>query len=120
MQESARKDIERAFGVLQARFNIVREPARSWSVAHLSNIMKTCIILHNMIVEDERDTYKRRVKIDDYDTSSYTVAPSHNRGDTAQNHVFISRLNEIRDSSTHIQLQNDLVQHLWEEHGNSN
>ena len=53
MQESARKDIERAFGVPQARFNIVRAPARSWSLAHISNIMKTWIILQNMIVEDE-------------------------------------------------------------------
>ena len=27
IQESARKDIERAFSALQARFNIAREPA---------------------------------------------------------------------------------------------
>ncbi|XP_039685073.1 uncharacterized protein [Medicago truncatula] len=59
-QESCRKDIERAFGVLQARFKIIREPACLWDIADLDIIMRSCIILHNMIVEDERDTYAQR------------------------------------------------------------
>ena len=53
-QESTRKDVERAFGVLQARFAIVRGPARFWHRETLKDIMKACIILHNMIVEDEQ------------------------------------------------------------------
>jgi hypothetical protein len=56
-QESTRKDVERAFGVLQARFAIVRGPARSFDHEMLKNIMIACIILHNMIVEDERHLY---------------------------------------------------------------
>ncbi|XP_057779598.1 uncharacterized protein LOC130998183 [Salvia miltiorrhiza] len=52
-QEAARKDIERAFGVLQARWAVVRNPARSYFKEDLRNIMLTCIILHNMIIEDE-------------------------------------------------------------------
>ncbi|XP_028122728.1 uncharacterized protein LOC114319867 [Camellia sinensis] len=55
MQEACLKDVERAFGVLQARFNIISVPARSWSDEDLYYIMKKCIILHNMIIEDERD-----------------------------------------------------------------
>ncbi|CAL5441083.1 unnamed protein product [Camellia sinensis] len=55
IQEACRKDVEKAFGVLQARFNIVSVPARGWSDENLYNIMKTCIILHNMIIKDERD-----------------------------------------------------------------
>ena len=54
MQEAARKDIERAFGVLQSRFAIVRGPSCFWDKWSLKNIMTCCVILHNMILEDER------------------------------------------------------------------
>ncbi|KAF8400429.1 hypothetical protein HHK36_013727 [Tetracentron sinense] len=54
-QKSARNDVELAFGVLQARFVIVRGPTRFWKCETLKDIMKACIIIHNMIVEDERD-----------------------------------------------------------------
>ncbi|XP_057249926.1 uncharacterized protein LOC130591050 [Beta vulgaris subsp. vulgaris] len=56
-QEGARKDVERAFGVLQSRFAIVRKPSLAWDEEILNDIMLSCIIMHNMIVEDERDTY---------------------------------------------------------------
>src|ERR1044072_6673009 len=56
-QEGARKDVDRAFGVLQSRFAIVRGPSRFWHVDTMKSIMDACIILHNMIVEDERDGY---------------------------------------------------------------
>jgi len=46
--------------VLQTRFKIIHEPARLWDIADLGIIMRSCIILHNMIVEDERDTYAQR------------------------------------------------------------
>jgi hypothetical protein len=41
--------------VLQARFAIVHQPARLFNVCDIKEIMKTCIILHNMIIEDEGD-----------------------------------------------------------------
>jgi hypothetical protein len=43
-QESARKDVERVFGVLQSR-EIVRHPGMTWSI----EVMTTCVIMHNMI-----------------------------------------------------------------------
>uniref|UniRef100_A0A0D3AN90 No apical meristem-associated C-terminal domain-containing protein n=1 Tax=Brassica oleracea var. oleracea TaxID=109376 RepID=A0A0D3AN90_BRAOL len=50
-------DVERAFGVLQARFAIVKNPALFCDKVKIGKIMRACIILHNMIVEDERDGY---------------------------------------------------------------
>ncbi|KAK2659762.1 hypothetical protein Ddye_006295 [Dipteronia dyeriana] len=52
-QEAVRKEVERAFGVLQSRWHIIKGPASIWNAKDLGKIMKTCIILHNMIIENE-------------------------------------------------------------------
>lgn len=52
-QEGAKKDVERAFGVLQARWGIVKQPARSWHLDRVHTFLMACIVLHNMIIEDE-------------------------------------------------------------------
>ena len=54
-QEVVCKDVERCFGVLQTKLAIVQNPARHWSLEFINDIMHTCCILHNMIVEDEQD-----------------------------------------------------------------
>lgn len=53
-QEGRRKDIERAFGVLQAKFHIVALPSRLWKQAEMTDIMYACVIIHNMVVEEKR------------------------------------------------------------------
>jgi len=52
-QQLARKDIERAFGVLKQRWHIIHHPAHACHLKKLRNIMYTYIILQNMILEDE-------------------------------------------------------------------
>ena len=49
--------------MLQARFVIVHGPARFFYGEMLQDIMKTCVVLHNMIVEDERDV-NEEMKLD--------------------------------------------------------
>jgi hypothetical protein len=110
MQEAARKDVERAFGVLQARFAIVKGPARFWDADTLSYIMKTCIILHNMIVEDEREE-----GIFDYDydqgNTSTVIIPNSSRA------ARLARNVELHDRQKHHELRKDLVEHIWNEYG---
>ncbi|CAL8139199.1 unnamed protein product [Prunus armeniaca] len=49
------KDVEKCFGILQARWLIIRDATCMFDEEVLRSIMMTCIILHNMIVEDEYD-----------------------------------------------------------------
>ena len=50
-QEGARKDVEREFGVLQAKWHIVARSSRFWLKQSMRKIMGCCVILHNMMVE---------------------------------------------------------------------
>ena len=115
-QESTRNDVERAFGVLQARFAIVRGPTRFFKQETLKDIMTACIILHNMIVEDERHTYSQAADFifDWIDECSSEPILHNEMPDLA---TFIHRLHCIRDRETHSQLQSYLVEHLWQLHG---
>lgn len=47
--------MDHAFGVLQVQFAITCGLAHLWSRSTSNYIMKTYIILHNMIIEDEHD-----------------------------------------------------------------
>jgi hypothetical protein len=104
-QEAAQKDIERAFGVLQARFAIVRGPSRFWDNGTL--IMTTCVILHNMIIED--DKYLNLEFF--FDNVGTCVKPSKNP-DKIQETV-----RNIKNRATHRRLKEDLIRYHWRRHG---
>jgi len=115
-QEGARKDVERAFGVLQARFNIVRRPARSWSTRIIGLIMKACVILHNMIVEDEGEMAKESIDLNAIPGESIVLPPEVQKA-TNSNPCFndVRRRNSaICAHSVHTQLKDDLIEHIWQ------
>lgn len=51
-QEVARKEIERAFGVLQGKFQFTARPIHLFKMNDICLRMATCIVLHNMCVSD--------------------------------------------------------------------
>jgi hypothetical protein len=112
-QESARKDVERAFGVLQSRFAIIRGPARAWHMETLKYTIYACIILHNMIVEDERHTYGGDFDYS-YDNVDNNIATSETfNGPHPNLATRLQRRANIREKRVHRQLQTDLVENIW-------
>nr|GEY26860.1 probable galacturonosyltransferase-like 3 [Tanacetum cinerariifolium] len=108
-QESAWKDVERAFGVLQGRWGLIQQPARAYEVNTLRRIMYAGIIKHNMILEDQNMSIvdlnhvysnptrtKQRMWIDRCETQR-------------------RKAKELRDRDTHISLQQKLMNHMWRE-----
>ena len=119
-QEHVRKDVERAFGVLQARFAIVKNPALFWDKAKIGKIMRACIILHNMIVEDERNGYTQ------YNLAEFIQGEengsSHVESDFDRDNIngvanTMDARARIRDKPMHQQLKHDLVEHIWRQFG---
>jgi hypothetical protein len=47
--------MEHAFGVLQSRWAIVCHLMRTWNIELMWVVMTACVIIHNMIVDDEHD-----------------------------------------------------------------
>ena len=47
--------MERCFNVLQSRWGIILNPSRQWDLNTIKGILMTCVIMHNIIIEDERD-----------------------------------------------------------------
>ncbi|XP_018509885.2 putative nuclease HARBI1 [Brassica rapa] len=117
VQEATRKDVERAFGVLQARFAIVKNPVKTLDKAKISKIMRACIILHNMIVENVRDGYGTLFDISDFEEGDVTrsLRLETNRP-TNLNTIFPIR-NDVRDTRIHEHLKMDLIEHIWNKFG---
>ena len=77
-RESVRKDVERAFSVLQARFVIHCGPARLLNEEEIGVIMRVCVILHNMIVDDKQDNYELAFDYDVVEGTALEPIVNHN------------------------------------------
>ncbi|XP_071694918.1 uncharacterized protein [Rutidosis leptorrhynchoides] len=107
-QASARNDVERTFGVLQGRFAILKTPARVMSVNKMRRIMYSCIVMHNMIQEDNGfalSTWEQE----------WLDKPENRPRRNIRRRVKDrrSRDKEIRDRDVHDQLREDLTAHIW-------
>lgn len=103
VQEACRKDVERAFGVLQGRFHIIANPCRQWSLDTIQDIMFACVILHNMILDDESN-----VLLPDLPLRGPAVVA---RGLGFRDLLVATQ--EIESEDAHYSLRGDLIEHLW-------
>jgi hypothetical protein len=116
-QEGARKDVERAFGVLQSRFTIIRRPARLWKRKSVGRIMLACVILHNMIVEDEKEEVKIHIDLNDSSEAAFALPPEVNVGGNLCFADVLRRKASIHSQEQHTQLKKDLIEHIWNKFG---
>ncbi|PNX66365.1 ribosomal protein [Trifolium pratense] len=80
--------------------------------------MRSCIILHNMIVKDERDSYaQRRI---DFEKSEESGSSAPQPYSTEVLPAFVNHVrsrSEFRDPKGHQELQAGLVKHIWTKFG---
>jgi hypothetical protein len=72
--------------------------------------MIACVIMHNMIVEEERDDtiYDQGWEFQGELVDAEPEPPTY----------FLQVNHAMRDNATHDRLHNDLVQHMWNHIGN--
>ncbi|XP_057811759.1 protein ALP1-like [Salvia miltiorrhiza] len=116
MQEAVRKDVERAFGVLQARWGIIKGLSRLWKLEHMSVIMFTCIILHNMIIEDEGEI-GATFDGDGSEGSRSLPQTQFNSEAPPEFAAYMARSASLKDSRLHARLCDNLVDHIWAHFG---
>ena len=105
--------MERAFGVLQAKYAIMKGPARRFSPVALKYIVDCVIILHNMGIEYEKGM--EELRIEDYDDATRpTLAPNRNIPEILR---LIARHRQIQSWSANEQLKADLIEHVWNKFG---
>jgi hypothetical protein len=68
------------------------------------------VILHNVIIEGERDLNLEFF----YDNVDSQVKPQRNPG---RIQAFLETYQQIENLATHTQLNNDLIEHQWQLHG---
>jgi hypothetical protein len=117
-QEGKRKDIERAFGVLRRRWCILKRPARLHDQKQLENIIVACIILHNMIVEDEKqEDIEENLDLNEAASSTIVEEPKFSFGESIPFERVLENQTDLQDHSAHLKLKKDLVEHIWQKYG---
>ncbi|KAL1546107.1 hypothetical protein AAHA92_22755 [Salvia divinorum] len=112
-QEAARKDVERAVGVLQARWAVVKGPTRLFYPDCIADLMYACIIMHNMIVEDEGAGVANWVDEDaagsSHGVASDPVEQGVPHGEAQRLRTFVT----TRQEEAHLRLQHDMIEEIW-------
>jgi hypothetical protein len=127
-QEARRKDVERLFGVLQARWAFLKTPCRLYSQEDIGYCVNACILLHNMIIrwcEDVDGTVDflttENMSNEEYSTLSLPNIAERVSMVTDVCHIRNNdpnNLNIIMDANACGRLKRNLIEHIWNNSGN--
>jgi hypothetical protein len=82
--------------------------------------MTACVILHNMIVEDEGEMAEEPIDLNAVPGESIVLPPEVQNSTNSNPCLDVRRRNfAIRSHSAHNQLKNDLIEHIWLRYGTS-
>ena len=133
-QEGCRKDVERVFACLSQKFQILQRDIRLWYIPDISDILKACVIMHNMCVVDRinkvgRGQYHLEIlsafaennRNDPFERSSTIFQYEHNLDHVivnGHNTALAERIfrtdNSFKDTAMHESLMIDLIENLWD------
>ena len=99
--ESVRKDVERCFGQLKKRFQILRIPSLTRDFEQIKNTWRTCLVLHNILTRRRllRDYNSRleAVNVGDFEEQDAAVVQVWHERDVEDAEYYAHRLAERRD-----------------------
>jgi hypothetical protein len=97
------------FDLLKKMFNILAISDRSYSQRTLNLIMRAYIILHNMIIDDERDgDYD-----DNYHSVTSVVALAVTYETPTSLTIILQNETHLTSGLMFLNLQSDLIEHVW-------
>lgn len=125
MLSAVRSSVERVFGTLLKQFGILARPGRLWFSSDMVIIMKACVIIHNMLVEERKEFYAsngiggpRGDFFHQNDESEQPNAPQLTPIDRSQLSPFeelllhVSVSDDVKNREKHFKLRRALVRHL--------
>ncbi|KAG5054052.1 hypothetical protein JHK85_006562 [Glycine max] len=92
-------------------FAIIHGLTRFWNASKMKNMIYACIILHNMIVEDEHDTYQINIDYNSVGNNMSIFKVSLGVHPSIRS-TYLQRIADIHDKQKDCQLQAYLVKHI--------
>lgn len=90
----------------------MRRPACLYEQGDLENIMLACIILHNMIIEDEKDIEQVPLVLNRKATTYTVQEATISHGENPEMEEVLNRNATLQNREAHKQLQFDLIDHI--------
>jgi hypothetical protein len=103
---------------LRRRFCILKRLARLYDRRQLEQIVLACIILHSMIVEDEkREDAQEDLDLNEATSATFVEEPKASANECLPFERVMEKHMDLHDRSTHLKLKKNLVELIYQKFG---